>query len=85
MQRWTVWRVLALGAGYVLVYLGVSAAFFLRWRAQHRQPDGSWKFLWLIPINYVRNYAAGLLLPPLMLLLVWLIARVLRGTRQAAV
>ena len=74
-----------LGAAYVLLYLGASAGIFLRWQIQHRQPDGSWKFFWLIPTNYVRNYAAGLLVPPLALLLAWLVTRALGALRQAAV
>ena len=85
MQRWSLWRVLALGAAYVLLYLSVLVGIFLRWQAQHRQPDGSWKFFWLIPTNYVRNHVVALLLPPLLLLAVWLVARGLGVGRQAVV
>ena len=84
MVRWSAWKVLMFGAAYVLLYLAVSAGIFLRWRALHRQPDGSWRFL-LIPTTDVRNYAAGLLAPPVALLLAWLVARALGAFRQAAV
>lgn len=67
----------ALGAAYLALYVGVSVALLLRWAALHRQADGHWHFFWIIPPYYVRNYFAAMLLPPLVLIVVWLIARVL--------
>jgi O-antigen/teichoic acid export membrane protein len=85
MPRWTGWKVFVLGAAYVALYIGLSLALLLLWVARHRQSDGQWHFFWLVPITYVHNYLVGLLLPPLLLVVAWVVAKVRRSRHRAAV
>ena len=75
MKDWSLARVALVAVGYVAAFVLLSAAVAY-WRLPvERGPDGGWKFFWLIPYSWVRNYALALLLPPCLLLVSWLVAR----------